>query len=649
MTAAAKNGTIYEFDEFQLIPEEDLLLRNGEPIPINPKAFRVLTLLVERNGHLVHKSEILDLIWQDSFVEEGSLSKAIWFVRHALGDTSKEKFIQTVPRRGYRFVFPVSVRADHSGAFRLPDLEGLNENGRGLTEKTNATTNGAAYGNGFRAARVPPTLRERSPYLVVGLIALVGVLVAFGAYLIFRPTSAVARTIAVLPFKSLAADARDESLEMGMAETLITRLGGIKYLTVRPITSVRKFAGLENDPVQAGKEMGVDSVLDGSIQKSGDRIRVTVRLVKTGDGETLWSENFEESATEIFKVQDRIAERVVEVLELHLSPSERQQTAKHYTDDPEAYDLYLHGQYLWHTRAPDSAEQRLDLYTRALRKDPNFALAHVAAGETYISLHGQGKISWQEAIPRAKEQLTKALRIDASLAEAYKLSGELKYQYEYEWAEAEKDFLKAIELDPNSGPSHLAYGFFLMTSGRFEEADVEIQKAQEIDPSSLTYRDVRAHLLYKSRRYDEAQRYLLQIIADFPQDTTAYDVLSGVYTQKQMYREAIDCTLKSMELRGRPADLITKLRRAFEKSGIEGFRQEKLRSITERSKTEYIRPNIFASSYAWLGDKENAFLWLRKSLDERDPVVSLKIDPEFDFLRDDPRYFEILRRLNLQP
>ena len=526
MTAAAKNGTIYEFDEFQLIPEEDLLLRNGEPIPINPKAFRVLTLLVERNGHLVHKSEILDLIWQDSFVEEGSLSKAIWFVRHALGDTSKEKFIQTVPRRGYRFVFPVSVRADHSGAFRLPDLEGLNENGRGLTEKTNATTNGAAYGNGFRAARVPPTLRERSPYLVVGLIALVGVLVAFGAYLIFRPTSAVARTIAVLPFKSLAADARDESLEMGMAETLITRLGGIKYLTVRPITSVRKFAGLENDPVQAGKEMGVDSVLDGSIQKSGDRIRVTVRLVKTGDGETLWSENFEESATEIFKVQDRIAERVVEVLELHLSPSERQQTAKHYTDDPEAYDLYLHGQYLWHTRAPDSAEQRLDLYTRALRKDPNFALAHVAAGETYISLHGQGKISWQEAIPRAKEQLTKALRIDASLAEAYKLSGELKYQYEYEWAEAEKDFLKAIELDPNSGPSHLAYGFFLMTSGRFEEADVEIQKAQEIDPSSLTYRDVRAHLLYKSRRYDEAQRYLLQIIADFPQDTTAYDVLS---------------------------------------------------------------------------------------------------------------------------
>ena len=649
MEAAAKNGTIYEFDEFQLIPEEDLLLRNGEPIPLNPKAFRVLTLLVERNGHLIHKPEILDLIWEDSFVEEGSLSKAIWFVRHALGDTSKERFIQTVPRRGYRFVFPVTVRNDHSGAFRSPDLRGLNENGRALVEERSPTTNGAVYGNGSPAALVPRTLRDRSPYLIVGIIAVLIVLLASGAYFIFKRTSSVARTIAVLPFRSLAADVRDESLEMGMAETLITRLGGIKYLTVRPISSVRKYAGIENDPLQAGKEMGVDSLLDGSIQKSGDRIRVTVRLVNTKDGETLWFENFDESAAEIFKVQDRIAERVVEVLELRLSPSERQQTAKHYTDNPEAYDLYLQGQYLWHTRAPDSAEQRLDLYTRALRKDPNFALAHVAAGETYISLHGQGKISWREALPRAKEQLTRALRIDPSLAEAYKLSGELKYQYEHDWAEAERDFLKAIELDPNSGPSHLAYGFFLMTSGRFEEADVEIQKAQEIDPSSLTYRDVRGHLLYKSRRYDEAQRYLLQIIADFPQDTTAYDVLAGVYTQKQMYREAIDCTLKSMELRGRPADLIAKLRRAFDKSGMEGFRQEKLRTITERSKTEYIRPHTFASNYAWLGDKENAFLWLRKSLDERDPVVSLKIDQEFDFLRDDPRYFEILRRLNLQP
>ena len=188
-----------------------------------------------------------------------------------------------------------------------------------------------------------------------------------------------------------------------------------------------------------------------------------------------------------------------------------------------------------------------------------------------------------------------------------------------------------------------------MTSGRFAGAEVEIQKAQDIDPSSLTYRAVRAHFLYKSRRYDEAQRYLLQIVADFPQDTTSYEVLAGVYTQKQMYREAIDCILKGMELAGRPPDVIARLRRAFDRSGIAGFRQEKLRSLTERSKTEYIRPNTFARNYAWLGDKENAFLWLEKSLEERDPVVSLKIDPEFDFLRDDPRYFEILRRINLPP
>jgi serine/threonine-protein kinase len=318
---------------------------------------------------------------------------------------------------------------------------------------------------------------------VVGLISIS----ALAAWFLFwnKPVeiqSSPVRSIAVLPFKPLNADSRDESLEMGMAETLITRLSNLKQLVVRPMSAAHKYTELHQDAVKAGQEMQVETVLDGSIQKAGERVRVTVRLIDVSSGASLWAEQFDEDFTDIFKVQDSIAQRITDALPLQLSKQEKEQLAKHYTNNPEAYQLYLQGQYLFHRRAGRGLEASLAYYRQALEKDPNFALAHIGIAVYYLRSTNR-KISAQEAIPQARAGIMRALAFEPTLAQAHNALGELKYQFEYDWTGAEKDFQRAVELNPNVALIRLAYGWFLMSAGRLNEAEAEMEKARELDPS----------------------------------------------------------------------------------------------------------------------------------------------------------------------
>jgi DNA-binding winged helix-turn-helix (wHTH) protein/TolB-like protein/Flp pilus assembly protein TadD len=612
---------LFYFDDIALDTENFRVVNAGQDVALTPRAFDVLAYLIRNSGRVVEKSELFSEVWKEHFVSDNALTKIVKEIRHALNDDANApRYIETVPKRGYRFIGDLKERSEQ------PHLETKTER----QERRSLMSNSASL-------------------LIGGVIALL----VLGGWLLFRsnrsevPTVAV-RSIAVLPFKPLNTDSRDESLEMGMAETLIARLSNLKQIVVRPMSAVRKYTDLEQDPVKAGQEIQAQAVLDGSIQKAGDRIRVTVRLIDVRDGRSLWSQQFDESFTDIFKVQDSIAERVTNALSLELSKAEQQQIAKHFTEDASAYQLYLRGQLTWHGRREDWIRKSLDYYQQAIGKDPNFALAHVGVGDAYIMMSGHHRISMQEAEMKARPSIMKALEIDDSLAQAHNALAELKYQYEYDWKGAEKEFKKAIELNGNVAWIRQAYGWFLMSEGRFDEARVEMDRARELDPSSLTITAGRGRLFYYSRQYDQATEQFQNIIAVEPSDASAYLALYDIYHQRGMYREAVESFLKQASLKGVRAEQIEELRSAFEVAGWSGFIRKRLEETQRRAAREDVPAFLFAELYVSLGQKDEAFSWLEKSFDAHDPVtLQFMIDPAYDSLRGAPRYTKLIRRIGL--
>ena len=437
---------------------------------------------------------------------------------------------------------------------------------------------------------------------------------------------------------------------MGMAETLITRLSILKQLTVRPMSAVRKYTDLQQDPVKAGEEVKAETVLDGSIQKAGERIRVTVRMINVKDNTSLWSAQFDENFTDIFNVQDSIAERVTNALMLELSRQEQELLNKHLTNDTEAYQLYLRGQLVWNGRRQNWIEQSLEYYNRALEKDPNFALAHIGVADAYMMLSGHQKIPMKQAEAKARPSIMRALEIDNSLAQAHNALAELKYQYEYDWNGAEKEFKKAIELNPNVAWIHQAYGWFLMSSARFDEAKIEMEKAQELDPSSLTINVGRGRLLYFTRQYDQALQHFQNILAVEPNDGSSYYALNAIYEQKQMYEKIVEDFLKSISARGAKPETIEEFRESFRTSGWQGFLRKRLEILEKVAKTRPVNSYNLALLYIQLGRKDEAFYWLEKTLEAGHPgAIHFKIEPAYDVLRDDPRYADLIRKIGLQP
>ncbi|HEY8224417.1 MAG TPA: winged helix-turn-helix domain-containing protein [Pyrinomonadaceae bacterium] len=611
------------FDDISIDTQNFRVVKAGKDVTLTPRAFDVLVYLIQNAGRVVEKGELFSDIWKEAFVSDNALTKIIKEIRHALNDDANApRYIETVPKRGYRFIGELKENSQQAPGETRRDLKAS---------------------------------RFSVPTSTLLLMAGVIVLIAVAGWLFFRPNRAevsptTIQSIAVLPFKPLNTDSRDESLEMGMAETLIARLSNLKHVVVRPMSAVRKYTDLQQDPVKAGQEIQAQAVLDGSIQKVNDRIRITVRLIDVRDGRSLWSQQFDESFTDIFKVQDSIAERVTNALSLELSKSEQEQIAKHFTEDPSAYQLYLRGQLTWNGRRQHWITQSLNYYQQAVEKDPNFALAHIGVADAYIMLSGHRQIPMQDAEAKARPSIMKALEIDDSLAQAHNALAELKYQYEYDWSGAEREFKKAIALNSNVAWIRQAYGWFLMSEGRFDEARTEMDKARELDPSSLTINAGRARLDYYSRQYDQAIEQFQNIIAVEPNDASAYNALYAIYRQKQMYPEAVEIFLKCGRLINAPPQQIETLQEAFKTSGWTGFLRERLKYLDKSAASESVEPFSFADLYVALGEKEKAFEWLDKTFDAHDPVtLQFKIDPAYDNLRGDSRYAKLVQRIGLQP
>jgi DNA-binding winged helix-turn-helix (wHTH) protein/TolB-like protein/Flp pilus assembly protein TadD len=640
---------IYRFADFTLDAGEHRLLRGTEEIYLPPKTFDTLLYLVERHGHLVTKNELLESLWADVFVTENALTRCIKEVRVALNDDAHQPlYIKTFPRVGYKFIADAQEISPADVTYQ----------DAAISEEFEEPTPHALAADGVRATRpahsdVPTpepsqhrhSLRRAFPILLTGALLIGLALLAF--YLRSRQASPATqiRSIAVLPFKPLVAEARDDSLQLGMADTLITTLSNLSQVTVRPTSAVRKYTALEQDAVAAGREQKVDAVLDGSIQSQGDRIRVTVRLLRVADGAQLWAGRFDEKSTDIFVIQDSISKQVTGALTVQLTGMERELLTKHHTDNTEAYQLYLKGRYFLNKSTEEDFRKSIDYFQQALEKDPNYALAHAGLADSYAQLGSYGLIEMNESYPRAREELIRALELDEKLGEAQASLGFILMNYYWDWAEAEQRFKRAIELNPNYAMAHNWYSQELSFMGRSPEALKEAQRAQEIDPLSPWTNSNIGFVSYLGRQYDEAIAASLKTLELDPDFAVAHMVIGLSYAQKKMPEKAIAELQKG---RSNP-DSRALLAYVYAVAGRRSEALSVLNELDRESRQKYVSPFPIAVAYVGLGDNDRAFAALEKAYSARSwGMGMLAVNAVFDPLRSDGRFPALLRRVNLR-
>jgi eukaryotic-like serine/threonine-protein kinase len=452
------------------------------------------------------------------------------------------------------------------------------------------------------------------------------------------------KTIAILPFRPLVADNRDQVLEMGMADTLITRLSNVKTITVRPLSSVQKFS--DQDPIKAGKALQVESVLDGSLQHSGDRINGNVRLIRVADGTTLWASTFDEKFTNIFVVQDAIASKIASAFAFPLKGDERSQLEKHYTTNPEAYEFYLRGRYHAYKLLEQELRKGIEFYELAITADPNYALAYADMADAYRRL-GIPFARPKEAFAQAKTFAKKALELDESLPLAYSVLGWVGFLYEWDWNGAEINMKRAIELSPNDPDSHLAYAHFLSCAGRHEEAIAEVKLAKALNPTTLIILSMESQFLLFGGHADEAITEAKKALDMDPNFWVALNQIGRAYTHQKRYNEAIIELKKAKDLAPGSPEPIMGLGYAYAVSGDLKQANEILDEMKKQSMQRYVSTYSFAMVYNGLGKKEKALDLLEKSIEDREVgLIFLKTDFRWDNLRTEPRFIKMIKTVN---
>jgi DNA-binding winged helix-turn-helix (wHTH) protein/TolB-like protein len=637
----------YDFGRFRLKTAERVLLREGEPVPLTPKVFDILITLVENSGRVVEKDDLMKKVWPSTFVEEGNLTQNVSLLRKALGESAGgAQFIETVPRRGYRFVAPISESFVHSSPSISTQLETsipANGNGSGelspsmLESTTNvADTNASAGGSWFNGLRL-------------GVAAVAGIVLVIAASLIYFNGRSTAgelpvdpiKSIAVLPFVDEAGDAEAEYLNDKIAESLINSLSKLPKLRVVPRSVVAGYKGRQIDPRKVGEELNVRAVVTGKMRRHGDIISIQADLIDLDNVAQLWGQHYDHKLADVILVQEDISRDIFENLRLKLNVEEKKQL--------EAYRFYLKGRNAWNKRTADGLQQGIDFFNKAIAIDPNYAAAYAGLADCYNMLVVYGRLQPKEGFPKAKEAAMKALEIDENQAEAHTSLAFIKFRYDWDRAETEREFQTAIRIKPGYAPAHQWYSSYLVAVERFDEAIAEAKRTEELEPLSFVASSHLGWIYYLSGKNDlaieQCKRILVLDSSSFP----ARRYLGLAYEAKGMYAEAINEFQTGVKLSGSPL-MLALLGHAYAASGKHAEAQQVLKDLEQLQSQRYVSPYTVAAIYAGLGNQEQAFTWLEKAVEERDVwLMNLKVDPVFTKLRSNRKFDDLLARIRLRP
>jgi serine/threonine protein kinase/tetratricopeptide (TPR) repeat protein len=485
------------------------------------------------------------------------------------------------------------------------------------------------------------------------IIALSAVALIAAVIIYFRNGSArTGRTIdslAVLPFVNLSGDPNTEYLSDGITDSLIDSLSQLPNLKVMSRNSVFRYKGRETDAQAAGHELGVRAVLTGRVMQRGDELSINVELVDAQDNTHIWGERYERKLSDILALQDDISKDISEKLRLRLTGEEQKRMTKRYTDNTEAYQLYLQGRFYLYKRQREGFQKAIDYFQQAINKDPNYALAYAGLADSYLAFGSYSVIPGTESFPKAEEAATKALELDGTLAEAHTSMGLIKLYYRWNRTDAETEFKRAIELNPNYAGAHYGYAYCLITMKRMDESIAEIKRAIELDPLSLAIASDAGEIYYFARQPDQAIAQLhkaIEMDSSFPR---AHFLLGRALEQKRDFAAAIAEFNTARTLSQDSAEALAALGQGYAASGKRDEAQKILNELQDRAKQSYISPHFMAIIYAELGENDQAFEWLNKAVEKRfPPLIYLEVNPVWDNLRTDPRYEELLRRIGLK-
>src|SRR5579862_1326318 len=635
-------NSVVRFGTYEVSLHSGEVRKAGLRIRVQQQPMKLLEVLLERPGEVVTREELRSRVWpNETFGDfDQALNIAIGKLRSALGDSAENpRFIETLPKRGYRFIADVSV-LDADARPKKP--------GSVFGDLQAPESGHTPQGAGLAIAPKPrPWLTAR----VIVALAFIIISLSILSVWLFRsrgPAPAGIRSLAVLPLENLSGDASQNYFADGMTDELITDLAQISALRVISRTSVMVYKGARKPLPQIARELNVDAVVEGTVLRSGDQVRITAQLIEASTDKHLWSHSYEGDLRDTLTLQRKVASAIADQIRINLTPQEQAALKSVRAVNPEAYESYLKGRYFWNKRTVDGLKVALAYFKQAIEEDPKYAPAYSGLADTYALLG-----DWQyavmppkEAFPKAKAAAIKALELDSTLGEAHNSLAFVLDGFDWDFDSAGKEFQRAIELSPGYATAHHWYAWHLSLLGRYDEAIAEMRQAENLDPLSLIINADLAELLVLAHSYDESIRQSRKTIEMDPNFALAHNQLGQAYLQKQMYDQAIAELQKAGELSGGSPTSIANLARAYVASGKRTEAVKLLGDLKKRSNPGYSNASEIAMIYASLGDTDQAMNWLEKGYEERfNPGVLLR--PGFDPLRSDSRFQNLVHRVGL--
>jgi TolB-like protein/DNA-binding winged helix-turn-helix (wHTH) protein/Flp pilus assembly protein TadD len=632
-------NSVVRFGTYEVSLQSGEVRKAGLRIRVQQQPMKLLEILLEHPGEVVTRDELRSRVWpNESFGDfDQSLNIAIGKLRSALGDSAENpRFIETLPKRGYRFIADVSVL----------DADTLPKRPDSVSHLPAPEPGHTLQGAGLAAA---PRRRLWLTGRVVVALAFVLSLSMLSVWL-FRsrgPAPAGIRSLAVLPLENLSGDASQNYFADGMTDELITDLAQISALRVISRTSVMVYKGARKPLPQIAHELNVDAVVEGTVLRSGDQVRITAQLIEASTDKHLWSRSYEGELRDTLALQSTVASAIADQVRINLTPREQAALKNVKVVNPQAYESYLKGRYFWNKRTADGLKVALAYFKQATEEDPKYAKAYSGLADTYALLGDweYGVLAPKEAYPKAKAAASKALELDDTLSEAHASLASLG-MFDWDWQSAEKEFRRAIELNPGYATAHQWYAWNLNLLGRQSEAIAEMRKAESLDPLSLIISADMADVLFVARFYDESIQQSRKTLGMDPNFAVARFELGQAYLEKHMYEEAVAELQKAVQLSGGNPTFVATLARAYVASGKRSEAVKLLDVLKKRSSTVFSNASEIAMIYASMGDNDQAMNWLDKGFEERfNPGVLLR--PGFDPLRSDPRFQNLLHRVGL--